>query len=124
MMIKPILNELYSPDVEDLQRFVPDDPKNVGILIQLLVGSSDRGGAESFDVLVCTPDWIRQEVEFRGGILDGRHHVIVDRWDWPTISSYLRMRVEEVGAADWQGVAMKLGRLGRWEFQDYVNGNG
>jgi hypothetical protein len=34
-------------------------------------------------------------------------------------ADYLRRRFEEADAADWPTLAEKLGRLGRWEFEDY-----
>lgn len=75
-------------------------------------------GEEQFQVEVVTPAALQTRLE-TGGFLLGRHLLIVDRFDWPSVSSFLRARFEEPEAATWQELATKLGRIGLWEFEDY-----
>ena len=50
---------------------------------------------------------------------DVRHHLLMESFDWPTLSSYIKRRVHECEGATWREVAEKLARLGYWEFEDY-----
>lgn len=111
------VRRLHSPDA-DFEAFEPEDPENVGILVQIIAGPAEGPGEESFDVVVCTPrwlvDWVREE-----GPLIGRHHLIVERYDAPRIRLYLTSAVEAEEAPTWRELGQRIGRLGRWEFEDY-----
>jgi hypothetical protein len=86
----------------------------------MFVGRSDGPGEETFDVVVCTPHWL-------GGLLDqqgdqftlGRHYLFVTAFDGPRLIAFLKGFVESVDEPTWKEVAEKIGRLGRWEFEDY-----
>jgi hypothetical protein len=108
---------LHSPDV-DLESFEPEDPENVGILIQMIVGPADGPGEESFDVVVCTTRWLERWVQEEGPLV-GRHHLIVDRFDRRRIGGFLTEAVESEEARTWPELALRIGRLGKWEFEDY-----
>lgn len=108
---------IYSSDV-DVASYVPEDPENAGVWVRLVIGPNDGPGEESFDVLVCTPLWLRGVV-VKGGPRVGRHHLIVDPFDLREACDFLRRRVESVEGADWSSIAERLGRLGYWEFEDY-----
>ena len=49
------VRSLHSPDVEDLARWVPDDPQDVLFLIQVEIGQEAQGAADLFQVVVATP---------------------------------------------------------------------
>ncbi len=49
----------------------------------------------------------------------GRHHLIIDEWNFPTVRDYLINAVESEEGRDWKELAQRLGRLGKWEFEDY-----
>jgi hypothetical protein len=97
-----------------LRSFVPADPA-FSMLVQLLVGPSDGPGEESFDVLVCSPEWLRQ----RGKPTIGRHHLIVPSYDYDRLLEFVGEYLQGCEGSDWKEVAAKVGRLGRWEFEDY-----
>ena len=50
------LKRLHSPDVWDLKSFKPDGP--FSILVEAMAGPVDAPGEESFDIIVCTYDWL------------------------------------------------------------------
>ena len=116
--MKPILRRLLSPDVHDLRTFVPAAP-SFAILVQLLVGPSDGPGEESFDVLVCSPEWLREQAK----PTIGRHHLIVRSYDYENLVNFLNEYLQTCDGGDWTEVATKIGRLGRWEFEDYDSAN-
>jgi hypothetical protein len=115
--MRAVVRSIYSTDV-DVDSYVPEDPEKDGVLVRLIVGPADGPGEESFDVLVCTPLWLREVVAKEGPQI-GRHHLIVDPLDLGGASTFLRRQVESVEAADWPTLGAKLARIGQWEFEDY-----
>lgn len=113
------LRDFFSSDV-DVDSYAPDDPRNAGVWVRLIVGPDGGLGEESFDVLVCTPLWLRDVVAARGPQI-GRHHLVLDPFDLGVAREFLRRRVETLDEADWPRLAEKISRLGHWEFEDYVS---
>ena len=109
----------HSPDAEVLSRYLPADPLDFGLLVQIIVGPSDGPNEESFEVVVCSPAWVARRV-VESGPLIRRHHLVVERYDWKRISDFLMARIESVYADDWTSLAEKIGRIGCWEFEDYT----
>ncbi|MFZ0226655.1 MAG: immunity 8 family protein [Mycobacterium sp.] len=109
-----VLRDVHSPDSEDLRTFEPS-ASAFSILVQMLVGPASGDGEESFDVLVCSPDWLRTQPD----PLVGRHLLIVHAFNWERIRSFLAAQVAACEGEDWSEVAQKVGRIGHWEFEDY-----
>ena len=101
-------------------RELPDDPAAFTFLARLYVGPSDGPGEESFDVQVCSPEWLSRRCA-SDGFVDGRHTVVttVDAYTDAGLRSFLTRRVENVSGDTWGEVAEKVARLGYWEFEDY-----
>jgi hypothetical protein len=116
--MKAAIRYLHSPDVDDLESYQPGDPENFGLLVQVMAGPADGPGEESFDVMVCTPGWLAERVR-SGGPLIGRHYLIVDTYDFATIETVLANAVESEEAPTWNELGERLGRIGKWEFEDY-----
>jgi hypothetical protein len=116
--MKAELKRLHSPDVVDLRAFVPLDPERFSLFVQAMVGPAGEDSTESFDFVVCTPAWLRERIESAGPML-GLHHVIVLRYDYDELFRFIRTFCERSEGKTWQEVAAKLGRLGRWEFDEY-----
>ena len=100
---------------------LPEDPAAFSLLDRLMVGPVDGQGEESFDITVCTPEWLAEACRKVGGIYDARHHIVVnhDDFDKRALHAWLAARVQEVEADTWRGVGERLSRLGYWEFEDY-----
>lgn len=117
-IIKPKLKGIHSPDIVDLRNHSIAENEPYCALIQAMFGPEGSDGEESFDLLVCNALWVAEESKQR--VLSGRHHLIVSRFDIDEI----RLFLEEIGKASagrtWQDVAEKLGRYGKWEFEDYI----
>lgn len=116
--VKATVRRFHSPDA-DLASFTPSDPEQVGMLVQMMVGPEDGPGEESFDVVVCTPGWLHHWIGEHGPTM-GRHYLIIERWDWSSTREYLTRQVELETADSWPALASKVGRIGKWEFEDYV----
>jgi hypothetical protein len=116
--IVPILKDLHSPDVEDLDSYAPENSRCFGFLLQAFFGPEDAEGEESFDVVVCTPEWLARGLH-ETKIIEGRHHLIVSEWDLDAIRSYLATYGRSCEGFTWREAATRLSRLGKWEFEDY-----
>ena len=116
--MKPRIKGVSSPDVGDLESYHPDDPENFRFLMQLFIGPDGADGFESFDIVVCTPDWIKQNLG-KEEILLGRHHVIVQTYDYKRLMQRIEKYLLHCTGDTWREVAEKVGRLGKWEFEDY-----
>lgn len=117
-IVRPELKRIHSPDVVDLGNpSVPDD-KPFCVLIQAMFGQQGIEGEEAFDVLVCNPSWVEEQA--RRGAFSGRHTLIVSRFDIDQVRAFLNNAATESCAESWDAVATKLGRVGKWEFEDYV----
>lgn len=119
--MKPVLRGLHSPDVQDLVGGV-QDPDDFGFLLQLLVGPENQEGEESFDVVVCSPKWFSRRLE--DAPVSGRHHLFMKRYDYSMLERYLVDFLERCQGDSWAEVARLVGRLGAWEFDDYVPAQG
>jgi hypothetical protein len=108
---------LMSPDI-DVDSFVPADPSDVSVALQLIVGPAGEDGEESFGIDVLTPTALARRVRREGPIV-GRHLLIVDHWDFGEISAYLHTLVGREQAPTWNELGNRLARVGYWEFEDY-----
>lgn len=113
--------ELKSLDLEPDPSTLPDDPAEFSMLARMIVGPPDGPGEESFDVIVCTPEWLAQACRRVGGIYSPRHHLVVnlDDFNKRAVQDWLAARVQEVEAETWAQVGERLSRLAYWEFEDY-----
>ena len=118
--MKAELKWLHSPDVEDLESYLPDDPACFAIFMQAIVGPAGEDGEESFDFMLCTPSWLAtRDVP----VMLGEHHVIVSKYDYAKVKDFVRDFCAKCEGDTWNEVARRLGALGRWEFADYLKGN-
>ncbi|KAA8885733.1 hypothetical protein F3087_29335 [Nocardia colli] len=109
---------LLTPDI-DPATFSPADPGKFMFLVQMLAGPADGPGEESFQFEVCTPAWLHERAR-REGPVTGRHQVIVDTFDWPSLQRFFQRLATRCSGTDWREVATKLSRYGHWEFEDYT----
>jgi hypothetical protein len=112
---------LKSLDLEPDPASLSDDPAEFSLLARMIVGPPDTAGEESFDVTVCTPEWLAKACSQAGGIFNPRHHLVVtfDEFDQRVLRAWLSARVQAVEADTWSEIGERIGRLGYWEFEDY-----
>jgi hypothetical protein len=84
-----------------------------------MFGPDDGPGEESFDMVVCTPNWIAKNLRDSGGILIGRHYLFIEKYDITQIRDFILEYASSCEGNTWREVAERLGRLGKWEFEDY-----
>ena len=116
--VRAELKRLHSPDVHDLRTYKPENDHNFGLLLQLMVGPYGESGAESFDVLLCTPEWLKQHNK-ASDLVWGRHLLIVFKYDHDRLFHFLQEYCAQCSGNTWKEIAEKLGRVAKWEFEDY-----
>ena len=112
------VRRLHSPDVLDLRGYTPPVSDDFSVLIQILAGPLGLDGEESFDIEVLTPKRLASRVAQKGPV-SGCHLLIVECFDYASIEKWIHRAVTSCEGSDWQEVAERLGRVGRWEFEDY-----
>jgi hypothetical protein len=111
------LKELFSLDF-DLATFWPEKPDNFGFWLRAMIGPEDHAGADSFDIHVCTPEWLKSNYSVSDTVW-GRHFLIVFEYDRARIEAAIVRYCERCFGNDWQEIAQKISRIGYWEFEDY-----
>ena len=115
--IRAELRSLYSPDADPLESFTPSGP--FGILVMAMIGPAGQEGHESFDFMLCTPEWFSSNM--RDDIAMGGHHLFVRDYSYARLEKFVQDCCSSCGEeTTWRAIAEKLGRLGKWEFEDYV----
>lgn len=118
--MKAELRKLYSLEIEgDMREYQPAQPDNFGTWVRLFVGPAEQPGAETFDLFVCTPNWLSDELERGLPAQWGRHLLIVKKYDLNLIVEQVEQMVGRVSEAVWQANAVKISRFAAWEFEDY-----
>lgn len=116
--MKAQIKYLHSPDVYDLASHQPEDKDNFSFLLQVMVGLEHTEGEESFDIIVCTPKWLMDK-HSRQDVIFGLHRIIVFEYDYERLLTTLRTYIESLDEDNWIELGEKIGRIGKWEFQDY-----
>lgn len=117
--MKPVLRRLHSPDLPNMQDDMPDNIEHFGILVQAFIGPSDGLGEESFDFVVCTLDFVAATLH-QDQFLFGKHYLLVEYYNYQIIFDVIDSLCDRISGSNWQEMAEKLGRYGKWEFEDYV----
>jgi Immunity protein 8 len=115
-LVRAEIHGFHSPDVDDLAAFRPQ--ASFSVLVQLLVGPVGGDGEESFELVVCSPDWLAGQIA-RVGRIAGAHHLIVNDWAWHEIADLCARRVAALEGPSWRTVAQSLNQFAAWEFDDY-----
>ena len=117
-MISPQVKGIYTWEGDHLELHVPQDPQKFCILVRAMVGPRGSEGEESFDINVCTPQWLDEQVA-REGFVFGIHRLFVRTYDPVYIKNLITKFIERYSGDSWREVAEKIGRIGQWEFEDY-----
>lgn len=83
-----------------------------------MIGPKGLAGEESFDILVCTPQWLIQH-HTTADIVVGRHYLFMFEYNYERLVKMISMFCDRCSGSTWKDVACRLSRLGKWEFEDY-----
>ena len=110
---------IYTSNMDDLARYVPQDPERFCVSVRAMVGPETGEGEESFDISVCTPKWLEYVCQ-RDGFVIGRHYLMVNDYNVPHLKKLIVQLIEKCEGSSWREAAEKVGRIGYWEFEDYT----
>jgi len=65
--MKAVIKSIDLNDATGFDQYWPDDEKSFEIWLAVQVGPDDQEGGHLFQILVCTPDWIKKSIAPRGG---------------------------------------------------------
>ena len=105
----PELRWLHSPDV-DLEAFEGEIGTAWGFLLQIGIAPPDVDGEDSFDLVVCSPEWIA----FHYGVdavVDGRCHLLISRFSLSALRRFVERSLAASAAPTWDGVVEKFGAV-------------
>jgi hypothetical protein len=115
--MKAIIKTMWanSPTI-DLDSYHPENLENFSLWIEFKIGPEGLTGADDYRLLVCTPEWLRQNVsEPRWG----RHMLIVREYDRSVIEKCVCDYVMSCTGDKWEVIEGKVARNLSWEFEDY-----
>ena len=108
-----------SSDIEDLLSYQPEDASVFGFSLTFSIGIVGKEGADNFEILVATPEYLRDYYAERTPIFI-RHCMIVEDYHFPRILGLMTNYVNSLEEDSWEKLAEKLSRVARWEFEDYL----
>ena len=116
--MKAEIKNVHSFDIDDLERYRPDNAGSFSFHLRVIAGPQGETGEESFDLRVCTPQWLLDN-HHKDDVIIGRHYLIVMEYNYERILKIITDFCATCEGPTWTEVAQKLGRLGHWEFEDY-----
>src|SRR5260370_4696525 len=105
-MITAEVRRISRGEGDDLELRVPQDPHKFCILVRAMIGPRGGEGEESFDINVCTPLWLEEQID-REGFVFGTHRLFVKTYDTLQIKKLLIKFIEPYSADSWREVAEK-----------------
>ena len=112
------LKWIHSPDIDDFSSYYPENPDSFAFLLQAMIGIKGEDGEDTFDIEVCTPEWLKSNYS-KDEVLIVRHMMIVFEYDFERIKQRIKKYCDGTSGKTWEEIAEKLSRIGHWEFEDY-----
>ena len=76
------------------------------------------GGYDSFGFLVCTPNWLADQLAEKGPLL-GHGYLFLPRYDYVILRETIDALCRRTEGLDWDAIGEKLNRYAHWEYEDY-----
>ena len=115
--MKAILKDIDLSSTIGFKEFAPQRPEAFSIFITASIGNETEG-ADLFEIQVCTPEYLKEQISLKGALW-GRHMLIVNRYDPLAIETKIKAYLDDCNGKDWPEVAVRVSRIGHWEFEDY-----
>ncbi|MFK8251466.1 Imm8 family immunity protein [Ancylobacter terrae] len=112
---------VLEPDPIYLETWQPPDPTDFVIDLDFYACPEGEDGADAFTVRICSPKWFFRHMG--DGITSDAGILFMPRFDARAIIGFLEDACLSADAETWTGLAVQLGRIGRWEFDyqlDYI----
>jgi hypothetical protein len=113
------IKDFYSSDIFNLETFQPQKTNEFAFELQIIAGIKGKEGGDSFDIFVCTPQWLIKNYK-KEDILFGRHRLIMFQYNYESLLNKINQYIEMLEEDSWDKLAEKINLIGRWEFFDYT----
>ncbi|MBX3064001.1 MAG: immunity 8 family protein [Anaerolineae bacterium] len=119
-MIRAEIKQILCSDEPngDFSAYRPEDHVNFSCALQLLIGQHDKDGSESFQLTLCTPQWLVDN-HAEEDVVVGRNLLIVFDFNYQRIVRWLNRYIERCTGETWAEVAKRISYIGLSEFEDY-----
>ena|SRR5579863_7479890 len=111
------VKDIMSIEVFDLENFRPEDYENFSISVTVTVGPKGEAAGDYFGIEICTPKWLLNNRN--DDVILGKGTLIVFRCDMKVILARIKALFGGCSGRDWNEIAIKLSRIGNWEFENY-----
>ncbi|MEC7782658.1 MAG: immunity 8 family protein [Bacteroidota bacterium] len=109
--------EMLGINYED---YSPSEPDNFAIHdLEIEIGPLNGEGQEIFNFQILTPKFLLSNMLKHKPAIFPRGLIIVKEYDYKMIYSFIEDYISKIEESDWRTIAMKISRIGRWEFEDY-----
>jgi hypothetical protein len=103
---------------QNLRGWTPESPTDFAELVTLAIGFGARPGTDDFSIRVATPAGLAG-LPARDGIIATRPLLVVDRYDFGELWSWLEATVQGCEAGTWPECVERLRRYFSWEYDGY-----
>ena len=117
-MVDLEIKQWHSSDVDDLTRWRPATREEVYFPLELNIGERGDPASDIFDVLIATPEALRERA--RTLVLAERAILLVGDYHWPEIERAIQEIVQHCAAPTWTEAVLRLQLYFRWEYEDYA----
>lgn len=84
------LKRLHSPDIYNLENYQPECAGSFCFLLQAMIGPEAEEGEESYDIEVCTPAWIEENLGLDKALV-GHHYLIGRDYNYQKIALFIEI---------------------------------
>lgn len=114
---QPVVRSIFLRTIggqADLEQFEPEDSLNFEIILEVFVGVDGLEGSDCFDVTVCTPKSILENLKESDHMI-GHGMLIVPRYSYARIVEHIKSYVKMCSGDTIDDVYRRVGLLGEWE---------
>jgi adenylate cyclase len=113
--MKAKLINLDANSIYSVEQIRSKSPGCFGFWVNASIGVDGSGGADDFQIFVCTQSWLKKEQS----ILPGKYLLIEDGLRLNAIVEELNKYLDNCDGDSWEAVVDKISAIGKWEFEGY-----
>ncbi|MGE8494767.1 immunity 8 family protein [Comamonas sp.] len=115
------MNEIIIKGIDfgsiDLDRFIPENPRNFCLWLTLSIGPKDSDGSHLFQVGVCTVTWLSHKLAAEH-VFSLKSMILVEEFDFQFIKKKIVGIVASSQRSSWDESVQALSRYFSWEFEN------
>lgn len=115
--MKAILKSIWVDSADfDFDSYKPNELNKFSLWLQLKIGFDSVDESDNFQLHVCTPDWIKENIPNHQW---GRHMLIIQLYNRECIKAEIEHLINLCSCSSWSETSQKLSRFFAWEYEDY-----